>query len=119
MGLLQAIKEYLAGEHICIVTKTDLEQFAEKVNGIDECSAMLVQDEAGREIYRAKIHFDKSIYGFSAKEMIQKLQEGTVAIYTRDYQANIGSLAIDPRPLKNLDELDAIYKRIVEIRKEK
>ena len=50
--------------------------------------------------------------------MIEKLQEGTVAIYTRDYQANIGSLAIDPRPLKNLDELDYIYKRIVEIRKE-
>ena len=106
MGLLQAIKEYLAGEHVCAVTKSDLEQFAAKVNEIDGCKAVLIQDEAGREIYRAKISFDKNAYGFSAKEMIGKLQEGAAAVYTRDYQANIGSLAIDPRPLKNLDELE-------------
>ena len=54
MGLLQAIKEYLAGEHVCAVTKSDLEQFAAKVNEIDGCKAVLIQDEAGREIYRAK-----------------------------------------------------------------
>ena len=119
MGLLQAIKEYLAGEHVCAVTKSDLEQFAAKVNEIDGCKAVLIQDEAGREIYRAKISFDKNAYGFSAKEMIGKLQEGAAAVYTRDYQANIGSLAIDPRPLKNLDELEYIYRRIVEIGKEK
>ena len=119
MGLLQAIKEYLAGEHVCAVTKSDLEQFAAKVNEIDGCKAVLIQDEAGREIYRAKISFDKNAYGFSAKEMIGKLQAGAAAVYTRDYQANIGSLAIDPRPLKNLDELEYIYRRIVEIGKEK
>lgn len=119
MGLLQAIKEYLAGEHVCAVTKSDLEQFAAKVNEIDGCKAVLIQDEVGREIYRAKISFDKNAYGFSAKEMIGKLQEGAAAVYTRDYQANIGSLAIDPRPLKNLDELEYIYRRIVEIGKEK
>lgn len=119
MGLLQAIKEYLAGEHVSVVTKSDLEQFAVRINEIAGCSAVLIQDEAGREIYRAKISFDKNVYGFSAKEMIGKLQEGTVAVYTRDYQANIGSLAIDPRPLKNLDELEYIYHRIVEIGKEK
>lgn len=86
MGLLQAIKEYLAGEHVCAVTKSDLEQFAAKVNEIDGCKAVLIQDEAGREIYRAKISFDKNAYGFSAKEMIGKLQEGAAAVYTRDYQ---------------------------------
>ncbi len=80
--------------------------------------AALIQDEAGREIYRAKITFHKETYGYSAKEMISRLQEGEYAVYTRDYQANIGSLAIDPRPLNSLDELEYIYKRISEIGKE-
>lgn len=119
MGLLKAIEEYLNGEHVCVVTKSDMEQFILKVNEIHGCKASLVQDEAGREIYRAKIAFDKEAYGFSAKEMIGKLQEGETAIYTRDYQANIGSLAIDPRPLKGLDELNYIYQRLIEIGKEK
>ncbi len=80
--------------------------------------AALIQDEAGREIYRAKITFHKETYGYSAKEMISRLQEGEYAVYTRDYQANIGSLAIDPRPLNSLDKLEYIYKRISEIGKE-
>ncbi len=80
--------------------------------------AALIQDEAGREIYRAKITFHKETYGYSAKEMLSRLQEGEYAVYTRDYQANIGSLAIDPRPLNSLDELEYIYKRISEIGKE-
>lgn len=80
--------------------------------------ASLIQDEAGREIYRAKITFHKETYGYSAKEMISRLQEGEYAVYTRDYQANIGSLAIVPRPLNSLDELEYIYKRISEIGKE-
>lgn len=80
--------------------------------------ASLIQDEAGREIYRAKITFHKETYGYSAKEMLSRLQEGEYAVYTRDYQANIGSLAIDPRPLNSLDELEYIYKRISEIGKE-
>lgn len=118
MGLLQAMKEYLNGEHVAVVTKSDLLPFIDKINQIQGCKAVLIQDEAGREIYRAKITFDKNLYGYSAKEMIQKLQEGEFAIYTRDYQANIGSLAIDPRPLKSLEELEYIYKRIEELGKE-
>ena len=118
MGLLQAMKEYLNGEHQSLVTKEHLNPFIERINAIPGCSAVLVQDEAGREIYRAKITFNKDVYGYSAKEMITKLQEGEFAVYTRDYQANIGSLAIDPRPLNSLEELEYIYKRISEIGKE-
>lgn len=118
MGLLKAIREYLDGERQPAVTKAHLEAFIEKINKIPGCSAVLVQDEAGREIYRAKITFYKERYGYSAKEMIGKLQEGEFAVYTRDYQANIGSLAIDPRPLNSLEELEYIYRRICEIGKE-
>lgn len=118
MGLLQAMKEYLNGEHQSVVTKEHLIPFIEKINQIPGCDAALIQDEAGREIYRAKITFHKETYGYSAKEMITRLQEGEYAVYTRDYQANIGSLAIDPRPLHSLEELEYIYKRISEIGKE-
>lgn len=115
MGLLKAIEEYLSGEHIPVVTKDDMIRFVEKINNIDGCKCSLIQDEAGREIYRAKINFDKNSYGYSAKEVVNKLLEGDTAIYTRDYQANIGSIAIDPRPLHSLDELNYIYDRLVEI----
>ena len=118
MGLLQAMKEYLNGEHKPVVTKEHLIPFIEKINRIPGCDASLIQDEAGRDIYRAKITFHKETYGYSAKEMISRLQEGEYAVYTRDYQANIGSLAIYPRPLNSLDELEYIYKRISEIGKE-
>ncbi|MCD8089520.1 MAG: DgaE family pyridoxal phosphate-dependent ammonia lyase [Clostridiales bacterium] len=118
MGLVQAISENLNGEHTPVVTKEDLVPFVEKINAVPGCKAEIIQDEAGREIYRAKISFNKEEYGFSAREMISKLCEGETAVYTRDYQANLGSLAIDPRPLKSKDELNYIYSRIEEIGKE-
>lgn len=115
MGLLKAIEEYLAGEHVCIVKKADMEQFTEQINGIRGCTARMIQDEAGREIYRCRIDFNPAEYGMDAKTAVKKLQEGETAIFTRDYQANIGSIAIDPRPLNSLDELDTIYRRIKEL----
>ena len=46
----------------------------------------------------------------SMKALVKQLQAHDPAIYTRDYQANIGSIAIDPRPLKNKGELDTIFE---------
>ena len=46
----------------------------------------------------------------NAKALVKQLQAHDPAIYTRDYQANIGSIAIDPRPLKNKGELDTIFE---------
>lgn len=112
MGLVKAIEEYLAGTRTCAVNKEELEAFAAKVNEIPGCTTSIIQDEAGREIYRCKIQFDESVYGMNAKAVVSKLQEGDIAIFTRDYQANLGSIAIDPRPLNSLDELNIIYERI-------
>lgn len=115
MGLLKAVSEYLEGKHIAVVSRDDLEAFAEKLNRIPGIKAGLVQDEAGREIYRCRIDFDRDMYGMSAKEVVKRLQEGDVAVFTRDYQANLGSIAIDPRPLLGVDELDFIYRRLWEL----
>lgn len=111
MGLLKATEEYLAGRHVPKVTKSQLETFAEKVAGIPGCRTQIVQDEAGRQIFRCKITFTPK-FGRTAKEVVALLQEGDPAIYTRDYQANTGSIAIDPRPLLCSDELDTIYLSI-------
>lgn len=115
MGLVKAIEEYLAGGKPQAVSLEDLERFAAKTGEIGGLKTSIIQDEAGREIYRCKIDFDPKRYGLDAKEAVKALQEGNVAVYTRDYQANIGSVAIDPRPLNSLEELDTIYRRLLEI----
>lgn len=117
MGLLKAIEEYLEGEKKSPVTKEDLEEFAESVGEIDGCKTSIIKDEAGREIYRCKIAFDPELYGMNASEAVEKLREGPVAIFTRDYQANMGSIAVDPRPLNSPEELEIIRRRLVQIQK--
>lgn len=117
MGLLKAVEEYLEGFYIPIVKKADLESFACRISQIPGCIGNIVQDEAGREIYRCKITFAKEEYGMNAKEVVKKLREGPVAIFTRDYEANIGSIAIDPRPLNSLEELNIIFTKIQDLGK--
>ncbi len=117
MGFLKALEEYLAGLRMPVITKEDINLFVQKINQIHGCSGTVIQDEAGREIYRCKITFNQDEYGLNAKEVVKKLQEGPIAIFTRDYQANVGSIAIDPRPLKNQEELNQIYLRILELGK--
>lgn len=118
MGLVAAVEEYLAGKHVPVVSKQDIEAFVAEINKIKGCSSSIIKDEAGRTIYRAKISFDEQLYGMHAKEVAAQLQMGSTAIYTRDYQANTGSIAIDPRPLNNIEELNTIYERIEQISKE-
>lgn len=118
MGLLKAVSEYLEGKHAAAVSQDDLEAFAEKLNRIPGIKAGLVRDEAGRDIYRCRIDFDRDRYGMSAKDVVKRLQEGDVAVFTRDYQADLGSVAIDPRPLLGVDELDFIYRRLWELSEE-
>lgn len=115
MGLVKAIEEYLAGGKVQAVSREALERFAARAGEIDGLKTSIIQDEAGREIYRCKIDFDSEHYGVNAREAVKVLQEGAVAIFTRDYQANIGSVAIDPRPLNSVEELDTIYQRLLEI----
>jgi len=117
MGLVKAIEEYLDGGKRNPVTKEELERFAARIGEIPGCKTTMIKDEAGREIYRCRIAFDPEHYGMDAKAVVRKLQEGTVAVFTRDYQANLGSIAVDPRPLNSVGELDMIYERLAEIQK--
>lgn len=118
MGLLKAVSEYLEGNRTAVVSQNDLESFKEKLNKITGIAARLVQDEAGRKIFRCRVDIDCNLYGMCAREVTERLHEGDVAIFTRDYQVNLGSIDIDPRPLLGVEELDFIYQRLWELSKE-
>lgn len=117
MGLVKAVEEYIAGEKTSPVSKEELERFAVCVGEIPGCKTSIIKDEAGREIFRCKIDFNPELYGMNAKDVVKELQRGAVAVFTRDYQANIGSIAIDPRPLNSEKELVIIEQRLKEIHK--
>ncbi|NGX75635.1 DgaE family pyridoxal phosphate-dependent ammonia lyase [Staphylococcus sciuri] len=112
-GLLQAIDEYYekvdhSKEEKETLTKLDA------LNQYDGINVSIVEDEAGREIYRSRIKVDDSMINLTAEEVVNKLKNAETAIYTRDYGVKQGYFDIDPRPLKE-NEIDTIYNTMVQI----
>jgi L-seryl-tRNA(Ser) seleniumtransferase len=73
--------------------------------------ATVVQDSAGREIYRGSVKVSGEI---DAKEVIRQLKTQNPAIYTREYQANNGIIEFDIRSV-NQTEMMKIVQRLREI----
>ncbi|VBB07190.1 l-seryl-trna selenium transferase [Lucifera butyrica] len=118
IGLLTALKLYE-----CQVddSKLQIERMTWLINQFDKTSGIkgeIVQDEAGRAIYRANLTINPEITSKDAYQIIKELEEGNPAIYTRNYYANLGIISIDPRPLLKRQE-EVIAMRIKEIIKEK
>ncbi len=112
-GLLQALDEYMNKEDKSEQEKASLEALMplSKLPGI---KVSVVQDEAGRDIYRGRVHIDPLAAGKSAKEVNDQLRDGSIAIYTRDYGVRQGYFDIDPRPLQG-DDMQVIATTIQEI----
>jgi L-seryl-tRNA(Ser) seleniumtransferase len=112
LGFTQAVEDYVrngseSGESML----TRLTPFVEKLNLIQGLTAKVVQDGAGRDIYRASV----AVTGEKkAKQVIAELKAEDPAIYTREYQANNGIIEFDVRSV-NEEELAKITKRLVEI----
>lgn len=119
MGLVKAIEIYQTSPHASSVGTDDLKEFMAAVNEIEGLKCSIIQDEAGRQIFRAKVDFDEAKYGMSAKLAAKALSSRNPSIYTRDHQANIGSLAIDPRPLNSKDELFEILNALKQLKGDK
>ncbi|MFV0380952.1 MAG: DgaE family pyridoxal phosphate-dependent ammonia lyase [Breznakia sp.] len=118
VGLVKAVEIYQKnGGYIPTVNYEQLLTFNNEVNEIKGLQAEIIKDEAGRKIYRSKITVDENIYGLSALALVEKLVQNNPQIYTRDYQANVGSISIDPRPLRGKEELDIIRTVLEKIRK--
>ncbi len=64
----------------------------------------MVKDEAGREIYRARVFIDPEKTGMTAEEVNQKLEAGNPSIHCRPVLLRQGSLEFDPRPLVDGDK---------------
>ncbi|WP_077602591.1 DgaE family pyridoxal phosphate-dependent ammonia lyase [Oceanobacillus sojae] len=101
-GLLQALDEYFVKIDHSEAEKRSLEVL-ESLNTFKGVTVTVVQDEAGRAIFRARIQIDSEAAGITAKEVNDKLRNGEIAIYTRDYGIRQGFFDIDPRPLQGDD----------------
>ncbi|MCP1185219.1 DgaE family pyridoxal phosphate-dependent ammonia lyase [Paenibacillus sp. 1781tsa1] len=112
-GLLQALEEYQDKADNSEREKQTLEAL-QPLGGLPGVSVRIVQDEAGRSIFRGRVQIDSSLAGVDAKKVNDQLREGVIAVYTRDYGVNQGYFDIDPRSLQG-DDLQVIVSRIHEI----
>jgi len=88
----------------------------EQINQIKGLTAIQVQDEAGREIYRSQVSVDESLTHKSALTIDAELRSGNPAIHCRKHLLSMGILSFDTRPLGKGDKeiIAARLKEIVE-----
>ncbi|WP_315305328.1 DgaE family pyridoxal phosphate-dependent ammonia lyase [Enterococcus devriesei] len=111
LGLTQALADRLEnGSESGESMKQRLAPFISALNQISGLKATIVQDGAGRDIYRASVKLQEH----SAKEVIAALKSADPAIYTREYQANNGIIEFDIRAV-DASELEKIITRLKEI----
>lgn len=112
-GLLQAMDEYGAKEDKSEQEKAELNTLL-ALSELEGMTVSIVQDEAGRAIYRARIQINPELTGITAADAVSRLRDGDVAVYTRDYGVRQGFFDIDPRPLQG-DDIQVIKSKIEEI----
>lgn len=116
LGFTQAVEDYLKeGSETGSSMQRRLQPFIAAVNQITGLEASIVQDGAGRDIYRASV---KVVKNKTAKTVIEQLKAKNPAIYTREYQANNGIIEFDIRSVNEL-EMAKISQRLQEIMNEK
>jgi L-seryl-tRNA(Ser) seleniumtransferase len=116
LGFTQAVEDYVRnGSEDGESMKSRLAPFIRELDEIPNVTAKMVQDGAGRDIYRASVQISGPK---SAKEVIKELKEKNPAIYTREYQANNGIIEFDIRSV-NQAEMKKIVARLSEIMNEK
>ncbi|OJG98424.1 L-seryl-tRNA(Ser) seleniumtransferase [Enterococcus termitis] len=108
LGFTQAVEDYVnngseSGESMI----NRLTPFIEGLNQIPNIEAKIVQDGAGRDIYRASITVTGNK---SAKEVIQELKAESPAIYTREYQANNGIIEFDIRSVNEAEMMKIVTR---------
>lgn len=113
LGLVCALENYLThGSETGESQKARLLPFIAELSKITGISASVVQDGAGRDIFRAKVVVTSD--KISAKAVISALKQGSTAIYTREYQANNGIIEFDIRAV-NREEMSIIVNKLSKI----
>lgn len=111
LGFTEAVVAYLTdGTESGTSMKQRLQPFIDRINQIEGLQATIVQDGAGRDIYRASV----KVCNGSAIAVIKALKTENPAIYTREYQANNGIIEFDIRAV-DASEMHAIVERLHQI----
>lgn len=113
-GLLAAIRQYSEKKSDCSKQKQIVSEIIEELKDVKGLTVTMVKDGAGRMIYRAEIKVDKEVCKIDARTLDQLLKKGKTIIYTRNHNANLGVLQLDPRPMQEEDAL-IVCTRIKEI----
>lgn len=113
VGMVTALEFYLEnGNEAKDSMLARLSPFVDKLNEITGLEAKIVQDAAGREIYRASVRIVSG--EITAVKVIKELKQGDTAVYTREYQANNGIIEFDIRAVDQ-EEMLIICTRLLEI----
>lgn len=111
LGLAAAIERFIqSGLETGESMRKRLEPFVKNLNKIPLLQAKVIQDSAGRDIYRAEVTVESNPK-ISAEEIVNEMQNGSPAIYTRNYQVNNGIIEFDIRSV-NAEEITTIEKRL-------
>ena len=106
MGLLAALDRYYHKDHQKEVEKQIeiVNYLNDELNKIQGLKATMIQDEAGRQIYRSQIKVDEKSIGKTAVQIDKELREGNPSIHCRKHLLNQGIISFDPRPLVDGDK---------------
>lgn len=106
MGLLAALDRYYHKDHQKEVEKQIeiVNYLNDELNKIHGLKAIMIQDEAGRQIYRSQVKVDENVVGKTAVQIDKELREGNPSIHCRKHLLNQGIISFDPRPLVDGDK---------------
>lgn len=115
-GLLKALEEYVKRDEEASITEQLrlAETFVDRIKNINKISSQIVQDEAGREIYRVQIKLLPEATPLTGKELINLLKKGEIQIHTRNHYSNLGIINFDMRALTEQD-LELIDQKLRDI----
>lgn len=118
MGIVKALELYDKKDEKAELTRQQaiVAEVLEGVKDIDFLKGSIAKDDAGRQIYRARLDVYEDKAPCTAEEMVLRLREGNPAVYVRDHFANVGTLYIDPRPMVQADA-QIVIKRLKELSK--
>ncbi|RHW45634.1 SelA-like pyridoxal phosphate-dependent enzyme [Bombilactobacillus bombi] len=114
LGFTNALEEYLKsgsenGQHML----QRLKPFVGELNKVPFITAQVIQDSAGRDIYRADVTINNNS-PYTAQEVITQLKKGDVAVYTREYRSNEGIIEFDIRAVTK-EDMDIIVTKLNQI----
>jgi len=96
--------------------KASLDVMKSQIETIDGLDCTIVQDSAGRDIYRLRVSANEKVAGLNVYQLIDKLASGEISVRTRNHLADLGIIEIDPRPLLEGDAQEIVnkFKRIID-----